>query len=378
MTQTTVLDPHVRAIASALPEWHWSTGELLTAAGGRLSDALADMMGKLGVDNRHSILANYPQVLFDGAEPEVGLPAGALAVRAVRRCLDKADVPAESIGLVIGATSSPGRLLPSMVCDLVADLPEIPRSADTLSVQYMGCSVIAKVVETARWYLSCNPGKYVLAAFLDAITPLSPPLPGRYAHFSEIEAERRQETVDAMHGFLFGDAAVAVLFESEGDGPSFGPGVSLTNELPEDTELGTVPDGGSDVPIVHGRRLYTLSPRVAARGLWYASRTIKEVIASGKTGLAAPADATALFMHTGSKQILDGLCAEFEVRPDSDKVASAYRVLRECGNTIGCSVPLMLAEQVHRPEGESLVMAFGLSFSAGALSMKVPPGGWTP
>jgi len=378
MTQSFVVDPHLRAIASALPGFHWSTEELLAHAGDRLSPKLVGMMHKLGVDKRHSTLANYPDVLFTGAEPEVGVSASRLAVRSAHRCLAKADVPPDAIGLVIGATSSPGRLLPSLVCDIVAQMPEIPRSVDTLSVGYMGCSVIAKVVETARWYLSCNPGKFVLACFMDAITSLSPPLPGRYVHFSEVEDGARQSTVDAMHGFLFGDAAVAMLFEAEGEGPSFGPSVSLTNDQPEDTELGTVPDGGSDHPVVFGRRLYTLSPQVSERGVYYASRTVKEVIANGKSSLAAPVDASALLMHTGSKHILDGLCDEFDVPTDSAKVSSSYRVLREYGNTIGCSVPLMLAEPAHRPEGEALLMAFGLSFSAGALSMRIPAGGWTP
>jgi hypothetical protein len=260
MTQSVTIDPCIRTIASAVPEPDWSTDELLSAADDRLSPRLVGMIRDLGVDNRHSILANYPAVLFDGAEPELGIPATSLAVKAVRRCIGKAGIQAESIGLVLGATSSPGRLLPSLVCDLFAQVPEIPRSAENLSISYMGCSVIARVVQTARWYLTCNPGKVVLACFMDAITPLSPPLPGKYSHFSEIPEELRQETVNAMHGFLFGDAVVAMALGAEGDGPVFGPVAGLTNEIPADAELGTVPDGGSDIPEVFGRRLYTLSP----------------------------------------------------------------------------------------------------------------------
>jgi 3-oxoacyl-[acyl-carrier-protein] synthase III len=378
MTQPVTIDPCIRTITSAVPESHWSTDELLSAAGDRLSPKLVGMMGELGVDNRHSILANYPAVLFDAAEPELGIPATGLAVKAARGCIDKASIPAESIGLVLGATSSPGRLLPSLVCDIFAQIPEIPRSADNLSISYMGCSVIARVVETARWYLTCNPAKVVLACFMDAITSLSPPLPGKYAHFSEIPEEMRQETVDAMHGFLFGDAAVAMVLGAEGDGPVFGPVVGLTNENSADAELGTVPDGGSDIPEVFGRRLYTLSPEVSRRGLHYASQTVRTLVADQQTSFASPSDASLLLMHTGSKRILNGLCDEFQVPRDSEKVASSYRVLREYGNTIGCSIPLMLAEKVHRPEGEGIMMAFGLSFSCGSFSMRLPAGGWTP
>ncbi len=370
--------PHIRAIASALPAWNWSTEELLDRSRGRFSDRLTDMLGSLGIDNRHSVLANYPEVIFDGAEPKLGVSGTALAVESARRCIEKSGERPESIGLVLGITSSPARLLPSLVCDVMAQMPELPRSAATLSIAYMGCSAIAHTLEAARWYLAANPGKLVLACFMEEISPLSPPLPGDYFHFSEIDADRRQETVNAMHAFLFADASVSILLGAEGDGPSLGPVVALTNELPSDAELGTVPDGGSDDPVVHGRRLYTLSPDVSHRGVHYASQTVRELLAGDDCGLTDAKDAAMLLMHTGSKRILDGLCAEFGTDPHSEQVASSYRVLRQYGNTLGCSVPLMLAEETHRPSGEALVMAFGLSFSCGAFSLHVPESGWHP
>ncbi|ANW16948.1 3-oxoacyl-[acyl-carrier-protein] synthase III C-terminal domain-containing protein [Streptomyces clavuligerus] len=372
------VDPRIVSVVAELPGPRWTTGELLAASGDRLSGPLREMLSSLGVDSRHSVLANFPEVLFAGATPELATPAGELAAAAVRRCMDRAGADFGSVGLVLGVTSSPGRLLPSLVCDLFALIPEIPRDASSLSISYMGCSAIAKVVETARWYLTCHPDKHVLVSFMDAITPLSPPLPGRYLHFNEIAPERRQETVDAMHGFLFGDASVGMLLGADGPGPVLGPVAGVTNERPEDAELGTVPDGGSDIPEVYGRRLYTLSPDVSARGRAYASATVRSLIATGECGLDRPADASLMLMHTGSKRILDSLCAEFGVPTDSPVVASSYRVLRRYGNTIGCSVPLMLAEPVLRTAGEGIVMAFGLSFSCGAFSLTVPEGGWRP
>jgi 3-oxoacyl-[acyl-carrier-protein] synthase-3 len=85
-----------------------------------------------------------------------------------------------------------------------------------------------------------------------------------------------------------------------------------------------------------------------------------------------------LLMHTGSLRILDGLCETFQVSSKSEAVASSYRILREYGNTIGCSVPLMLADPVYRNAGEGLMVAFGLSFSAGACTITIPEGGWKP
>jgi 3-oxoacyl-[acyl-carrier-protein] synthase-3 len=317
-------------------------------------------------------------MLFDGATPKLDMSGLELAVAAARKCLAAGPVRPSSIGLVMGVTSSPGRLLPSLVCDIMAEMPELPRTAVTLSLSYLGCSAMAKVVDTARWYLAANPEKRVLVCFMEAITPLSPDLPGFYSHFTEVAPHERQETVNAMHGFLFGDAAVGMVLGAEGDGPEFGPVAHLTNDDPDDTELGTVPDGGSDIPLVYGRRLYTLSPKVTPRGTFYATETVRTLLKDDKCGLADVADAPVLLMHTGSKRILDGLCATFGVAKDGEPVASSYRVLRDFANTLGCSVPLMLADPTTRPGGEGVVVAFGLSFSSGAFSIRFPAAGWSP
>ncbi len=378
MTAATTVDPILLSVTAELPRPEYTTEELLHAGRGHLSDALVGMLNGIGVHKRHSVLANYPDVLFASAEPKLDVATTDLAVAAARKCLAKGDIDPESIGLVLGISSAPGRLLPSLVCDVIARMPEIPRTVANLSIEYMGCSAMAKVVETARWYLSCNPGKRVLACFTEAITPLSPVLPDFYSHFSEIAPADRQKTVDALHGFLFADAAVAMVFGAEGDGPTFGPVANLTNERLEDAELGTVPDGGSDIPVVHGRRLYTLSADVTPRGAFYAKETVRMLMADKMTALSAPADAAMLLMHTGSTRILDALCDQFGVPRDSDIVTSSYRVLRDYGNTLGCSVPLMVAEPTDRRPGEGIVLAFGLSFSCGAFTMTIPGEGWNP
>jgi 3-oxoacyl-[acyl-carrier-protein] synthase-3 len=365
-------------VAAELPRPAYSTEELIAAGRGHLSEKLAAMLRSLGVDKRHSIVANYPEFLFRGAEPKIDIPASQLAAKAVRACLAKADVPTESIGLVIGVTSSPARLLPSLVCDLFALVPELPRTASNLSIEYMGCSSMAKAVDTARWYLNYQRDSHVLVCFMDAISSLSPDLPGFYEHFSEVSVDDRQSTVNVLHGFLFADASVAMVFGADGAGPTFGRVANLTNELPSDAELGTVPDGGSDDPLVYGQRRYTLSSDVTPRGAFYASETVQRVLDSDDCKIRSPRDASVLLMHTGSTRILDALCARFGVSPDDERVASSYRVLREYGNTIGCSVPLMVAEPTHRLPGQGLIVAFGLSFAGGAFTMTVPDGGWTP
>jgi 3-oxoacyl-[acyl-carrier-protein] synthase-3 len=268
--------------------------------------------------------------------------------------------------------------LPSLVCDLFALMPELPRTASNLSIQHMGCSAMAKAVETARWYLNHRSDHHVLICFMDASTPLMPGLHGYYGHFSEVVPENRQDTVDVVNSFLFGDAAVAMILDAAGSGPSFGQVAHLTNVRSSDAELGTVADGGADHPLVHGRRSHTLSPDVPQRGAFYARETLQRVLDSDHCKLSDASEAAVLFLHTGSNHILSTPCEQLGVPPDSENVASSYRVLRDYGNTVGCSVPLMLAEPTHRPAGQGLVVTFGLSFSSGAFAMNIPDGGWCP
>src|SRR5262245_42088414 len=117
---TTQVWPTLRSVVGQLPPHGFTTDELLQAAGQRFSPKLRHMLANLGVEKRYSVLKNYPAVLFDQAEPELGISGSTLAVQAARACLEKGGVNARDIGLVLGVTSSPSRLLPSMVCDMFA------------------------------------------------------------------------------------------------------------------------------------------------------------------------------------------------------------------------------------------------------------------
>jgi len=73
VTVTRTLDPHLQSISAVLPRPNWSTEDLLKAAGGRLSEPLAAMLRQLGVERRHSVLANYPDFFLAHPRGVVGL-----------------------------------------------------------------------------------------------------------------------------------------------------------------------------------------------------------------------------------------------------------------------------------------------------------------
>ena len=91
MTQSITIVPCIRAIASAVPEPHWSTDELLEPARDRLSAKLVGKIGERGADNRHSVLANSPPCfsMVPNLNSAFGLPAqlsrryGAVSTRRV-------------------------------------------------------------------------------------------------------------------------------------------------------------------------------------------------------------------------------------------------------------------------------------------------------
>ncbi|MFC0112412.1 hypothetical protein [Kibdelosporangium aridum] len=49
-----------------------------------MSDRFATSLANLGVENRHSVLANFPDVLAKGSDPEVTVTGTRLAAQAVR------------------------------------------------------------------------------------------------------------------------------------------------------------------------------------------------------------------------------------------------------------------------------------------------------
>jgi len=70
-------------------------------------------------------------------------------------------------------------------------------------------------------------------------------------------------------------------------------------------------------------------------------------------------------IHTGSKKILDGVCSQLALQPDSAKVHGSYQVLQRYGNLSSASTGFMLAEK-GQWSGPAIVVGFGVGFTASA------------
>jgi 3-oxoacyl-[acyl-carrier-protein] synthase-3 len=365
--------------ATSTPAHAFDTAELVASLKYKLSPELINTIGALGVERRYSTLENFPDFLRGEPMRATG-SATDLGVGAARRCIEEWGGDPRRVGLLIAATNTPAQLLPCLASEVMAGMHGLlSRSISTVSMQAQGCSVLLKTVEVARWYLAANPGKVALILLSEAHTPYITPLLSeeylgyrelarlrRDGKLSEEESRRRRlDTTFMVQAMLFGDGAVALLVGSEDGLAEFGPITHLTNDDPGDVELLAM-GGGSLQPCIDGARpIYSMRPSVPNRGAYYAVTTVRRVLEHPDSPVSEIGDVTGCLIHTGSKKILDGVCAQLDIAPGSEKVQPSYEVLKRYGNLSSASTGFMLAESEHR-EGASLVVGFGVGFTASA------------
>ena len=367
------------ASATSTPPNAVSTTELIAAMMYKLSPELINTVSSLGVERRFSTLENLPEFL--GGEPMYATSSSTeMGVRAARRCIEEWGGDPRRVGLLIAATNTPAHLLPCLASEVMANMHGVlSRSISTVSMQAQGCSVLLKRVEVAHWYLIANPDKLALILFSEAHTPyLTPLLSEDYFGYREIarmrrgglfddaEAKRRRmDTTFMVQAMLFGDGAVALLVGREEGLAEFGPIEHLTNDEPGDVDLLAM-GGGSLHPCATGARpVYLMRPSVPNRGAHYAVTTVRRVLDRPDSPVSKMEDVSGCLIHTGSKKILDGVCAQLSVPVGSAKVRPSYEVLKNYGNLSSASTGFMLAEKNHSP-GPAVVVGFGVGFTASA------------
>ncbi|HYO90843.1 MAG TPA: 3-oxoacyl-[acyl-carrier-protein] synthase III C-terminal domain-containing protein, partial [Pyrinomonadaceae bacterium] len=181
----------------------------------------------------------------------------------------------------------------------------------------------------------------------------------------DFDTEReRLNTTCAIQAMLFGDGAVALLVGTEEGLAAFGPISHLTNDEPEDVNLLTM-EGGGLQPCSQGRPQYLMRPNVPHRGAHYAVTTVNRVLDNPSSPVHNLEQVENCLIHTGSKKILDGVCTQLALAPDSTKVRTSYEILQNYGNLSSASTGFLLAEKDGRG-GPTMVVGFGVGFAASA------------
>ncbi len=364
--------------ATSTPPHVYQTTDLTTALMHKLSPELITTLNSLGVEQRYSVMENYPDFLA-GKSMHASSSTTDLAVKATKGCIEKWQGDPSRVGLLVAATNTPDQMLPCLASEVMGKTHGLlSRSLRTVSMQAQGCSVLLKSVEVAQWYLAANPGKLAIVLMAEAHTPyVAPLLRDEYHGFREIlrlrkeqklnEAqfeEKRLDTTFVIQSMLFGDGAVALLVGTEEGKPSFGPISHLTNEETGDADLLTMTSHSSH-PHLKGRPQYFMRSTVPARGAHYAVTTVNNVLEHPDSPVSNMGQVDDCLIHTGSKKILDGVCSQLHLETDSTKVQGSYEVLKNYGNLSSASTGFMLAEKDDWT-GPTMVVGFGVGFTASA------------
>lgn len=364
--------------ATSTPKHLFKTQDLIGSLMHKFSPELINTINSLGVNQRYSTLENYSDFLC-GKTKEATSSTTELGVRATKRCILEWGGDPSRIGLLVAATNTPDHMLPCLASEVMGRTHGLlSRSLRTVSMQAQGCSVLLKSIEVAQWYLAANPGKLAIVLMAEAHTPyVAPLLRDEYFGFREILRLRREQKIDSVQfeqqrldttfviqSMLFGDGAVALLVGSEEGKPAFGPISHLTNDEPNDMNLLTMVSNSSH-PFLKGRPQYFMQSSVPSRGAHYAVTTVKNVLQHPDSPVSDLDDVSDCLIHTGSKKILDGVCSQLDLEPDSSKVHDSYMVLQHYGNLSSASTGFMLAEKCEW-SGPTIVVGFGVGFAASA------------
>jgi len=364
--------------ATSVPKNPFRTSELVGSLMHKLSPELINTIGALGVDQRYSVLDNYPEFL-SGKPKRATNSTTQLAVEATSRCIHQWGGDPNRIGLLVAATNTPDQMLPCLASEIMGKTHGLlSRSLRTVSMQAQGCSVLLKSIEVAQWYLAANPGQLAIVVMSEAHTPyVAPLLNDEYSGYRELLRMRKDGRLDALNfeqqrlettfviqSMLFGDGAVALLVGTEEGKPAFGPISHLTNDEPSDMNLLTMVSNSSH-PFLKGRPQYFMQPNVPARGAHYAVTTVKNVLQHPDSPVSDIQEVDDCLIHTGSKKILDGVCSQLDLHPESAKVHGSYQVLNRYGNLSSASTGFMLAEKGEW-SGPAIVVGFGVGFAASA------------
>jgi len=370
---------NLMASATSTPQQKFSTTELVAALMHKLSPELINTISSLGVDQRYSVMDNYPEFL-EGGNINPSDTTTSLGVAATKKCVEQWGGDPAKIGLLVAATNTPEQMLPCLASEVMAQTHGLlSRSLRTVSMQSQGCSVLLKSVEVAQWYLAANPNKLAIVLMSEAHTPFVAPLIGsEYFGYRELVRLRREEKIDSVsfdkmrldttfmiQSMLFGDGAVALLIGKEEGKPAFGPISHLTNDDIEDVKLLTMIQNSTN-PLLKGRPQYFMRPNVPNRGAHYAVTTVNSVLEHPDSPVSHLGQVADCMIHTGSKKILDGVCSQLHLERNSSKVSGSYEVLKNYGNLSSASTGFMLAHKKDDWSGPAMVVGFGVGFTASA------------
>ena len=270
------------------------------------------------------------------------------ATAAGRKALEMSGVLAEEIDLIVCATVTPDRPLPSTACTIQENLGARRAAAFDLAA---GCSGYIYALAVADRFLACGPMRHALV--------IGGELLSKYVDWQ-----------DRTTCIIFADGAGAsVLSAKEGVA-----GI-LATSLKSDGSMADfihIPAGGTMLPTSEktvAERLHYIRMKgnetfkIAVRSIEDVSR---EVITA--SGLKA-SDIDLYIPHQANRRIIEAVGTRLGLRPDQ-----VYMNIDRVGNTSSASIPIALDEAVRagrvHPGDILLFAAFGAGLTWGAALLR--------
>ena len=363
----------VLQLSTAVPETEYSTEELIEVFPCRLPESVKQNVLNLGVSKRYLINQTDSPLKQETIISEKELVD--LCQESCEKTIKKASLSIKDIGYFIMTYDQNPMLCPGL-SQLVTRKLGFSPYIKHVNLQGMACTAFTKSLELAEDHLAAHPEDHVLICtsgvnsywFYNQVRGIK-----NLMEVSKISAikdtnKKRMELrkwTAAMEFFLFGDGVASLIVETNGEGPSVGEIVGVTNIGEKDYLAGYGRLSVLNEPFKFGFYSY-LDKEIPELGVKYTSLAVEELL--GRNTEKTMKAAKKLAVHTGSRKILNRLAEHYGLR--EEKLKESHEVLREYGNLAGASLPFILEKIVSGDKFSKgdiiLTLGYGWGFSASA------------
>lgn len=275
-----------------------------------------------------------------------------LGFKAAQNALEKANMKAEEIDLIIAASSAPADLYPAMACRIQAKLgiKDIPAFDVTAA-----CSGLIYTLEMARAFIGAGIYKKVLIVAAD-------------------NNSRLCDWSDRGVSILFGDGAGAVVVKESDDGVDD----ILAIDIRADGSIGeyiTLPLTGQNCPLVNPCEEKPIHISMNGREVYkFVAKILPEYIDKClEKANMKPEDIDYFIPHQANQRIIEAV--QQRLNYSDEKVISNIKYY---GNTSAASVPIALAEGVEKGTiklpSTAILCGFGAGMTWGVAIVRLREG----
>lgn len=360
-------------LSTVVPECAYSTDELMEIFPCPLPEGVRQNILNLGVSKRYLIDATDSSF-----EPQEFLEESLLVNLCVDACekgMQRTNLSKEDIGYFIATYDASPFLCPGLSALLARKLGLQPYIKH-VNIQGMACAAFPTALELARDHLAAHREDHVMLCvsgansywFSNQVQGLKDVMEIKKIGLTNDEGRRETELrkwIATMEFFLFGDGVASIIVTNEGDGPSVGKALNITNLRTSDYLAGYARLVASKDPFTFGFHS-NLDRDLPKLGVEYTSLAFERLLGKKRGGKMDAIKKWAV--HTGSKRILDNMAEYYRI--PLEKLEESYEVLTEYGNLAGASLPFILEKTISKDKfskGDLISMLdFGWGFSASA------------